>query len=287
MERYNSYKRFYHVELGWAVEDGIIQPSAGAWAQENLDYLNRPMNLLGSSIKTEKGSDKYETYIMYLQPASKVSVDTLCAGAAASGCEGPCLISSGQLGMTVGQRAATKRTLLYLLKIDYFHDRLLFEIDRAEAKARKTGVPCVFRLNGTSDIDFNTIIRARPESQFYDYTKILSRIRKNKLPNYDLTFSGSMYSTQSKRALSRAVKTNLRVAIAYNTKNLPSDNVKIHSSLVSFDDTDHRFRDGAGVIGALKRKGSNKRERSAEGYKSFFVTRDNEKEFLDIIAKAC
>jgi hypothetical protein len=56
-----------------------INASTKQWAIENLDYLNKPMNLFGSSTKVQKGSDKFETYILYLQPADKVAVKTLCA----------------------------------------------------------------------------------------------------------------------------------------------------------------------------------------------------------------
>ena len=167
-----------------------IQDAAKAWACDNLEYLNKSMKLFGTSVKVEKGSDKFDTYVMYLQPANKVAVKTLCAGAEASGCKGPCLISSGQLGMTLGQAATTKKTILYLLRNDWFNQQLLIEIDRAERKAIRTGTPALFRLNGTSDIDFEYIIRQRPDSMFYDYTKMLNRLRKNTLNNYDLTFSG-------------------------------------------------------------------------------------------------
>ena len=56
----------------------LINSATKDWAIENLDYINKPMDLFGSSTKVEKGADKYETYILYLQPADKVSVKTLC-----------------------------------------------------------------------------------------------------------------------------------------------------------------------------------------------------------------
>jgi len=262
----------------------LLTDEAKAWADTNLEYLNKPMNVFGSSVKVEKGKDKRDTYIMYLQPAGKVSKKTLCAGARASGCEAPCLIISGMLGMTTGQNAATKRTILMLLRHKWFEQQLLKEIDKAERKAEKTGIPALFRLNGTSDIDWRYIIEQRPNSQFYDYTKILSLIRKNTLKNYSLTFSGSMYTKASKSALSKAVKQGYNVAVAYNTKGLSSDNIAIPNSLADFDKSDLRPLDSKGAIGALKRKGSNKAQRAAENYKSFFVTKDNEKEFNNIIA---
>ena len=263
----------------------LINSTAKQWSIDNLDYLNKPMRFFGSSLKVEKGADKYDTYVMYLQPADKVATETLCSFAELAGCKEPCLISSGQLGMSVGQNAATKRTILMLLRPKLFESALLSEIDKAERKALKTGIPVLFRLNGTSDLDFTDIMVQRPDSMFYDYTKILSRVRKNSLSNYDLTFSGSMYSPQSKAALRKAVGAKHRIAMAYNTKGLADDGLQINHSLKSFDTTDLRHLDD-NVVGTLTRKGSNKKERAHDNLEpnSFFVTSANVAEFNDIIA---
>ena len=263
----------------------LINNSAKFWALENLEYLNKPMRFFGSSLKVEKGADKYDSYVMYLQPADKVAKKTLCAFAEKAGCKEPCLIDSGQLGMSVGQNAATKRTILMLLRPDYFKAQILAEIDKAERKALKGGMPALFRLNGTSDIDFSDIIKARPSSLFYDYTKLLSRVRKNAIANYDLTFSGSMFSMQSRSALQKAVVAGHRIAVAFNTKLIASDSLAIPDSLANFDKTDLRHLDGL-VIGALTRKGSNKKQRAYDDTlkASFFVTSANLKQFNDIIA---
>jgi hypothetical protein len=263
----------------------LVNNSAKFWALENLEYLNKPMRFFGSSLKVEKGADKYDSYVMYLQPADKVAKQTLCAFAEKAGCKEPCLIDSGQLGMSVGQNAATKRTILMLLRPDYFKSQILAEIDKAERKALKGGMPALFRLNGTSDLDFSDIIKARPRSMFYDYTKLLSRVRKNSIANYDLTFSGSMYSMQSRSALQKAVVAGHRIAVAFNTKLIASDSLVIPDSLANFDKTDLRHLDGP-VVGALTRKGSNKKQRAYDDTleASFFVTSANLKQFNDIIA---
>ena len=269
----------------------LLTNKAKLWAYSNIEYLNTPMRILGTSTKVEKGNadgvpDKRDTYIVYMQPADKVALDTICAMAVAGGCKAPCLKSSGQLGIAEGNadRAATKRTIWYLLRPLSFKVLLLKDIDKAERKAVKTGIPALFRLNGTSDLDFSDVISRRPQSQFYDYTKILSRVRKNTLDNYDLTFSASMYSVQSKAALKKAVQSRYKIAVAYNTKGLQSDNIQVPSDAVSFDNTDLRPLDAPSTIGVLKRKGSNKDQRASEGYQSFFVTADNVAEFNDIIA---
>ena len=266
-------------------ETTLINSSAKQWAIDNLDYLNKPMQFFGSSTKLEKGSDKYDSYVMYLQPADKVAAQTICAFAAKAGCKEPCLIDSGQLGMSTGQNAATKRTILMLLRPDYFKKQVLAEIDKAERRAAKPGqLPALFRLNGTSDLDFSDIINQRPDSMFYDYSKILSRVRKNTIANYDITFSGSMFSMQSRSALQKAAAAGHRIAMAFNTKLIASDSLTIPDNLADFDKTDLRHLDGP-VIGALTRKGSNKKQRAYDDTQeySFFVTGANLKQFKDII----
>ena len=94
-----------------------------------------------------------------------------------------------------------------------------------------------------------------------------------------------MYSVQSKAALKKAVQSRYKIAVAYNTKGLQSDNIQVPNDAVSFDTTDLRPLDASGTIGVLKRKGSNKVQRASEGYQSFFVTADNVTEFNNIIAR--
>lgn len=264
-----------------------LQQTAKVWAYDNLDYLNKAMKLFGTSVKVRKGSAKFNTYIMYLQPADKVAMKTLCDRADASGCKRDCLISSGQLGMTPAQNATTKKTILYLLRNNWFNQQLLIEIDSAERKAKRDNLPALFRLNGTSDIDFEYIIAQRPNSMFYDYTKVLSRLRKNVKTNYDLTFSGSMYTKQSKNALRKALQRDYRIAMAFNTKNLKDDGLQLPPNILSFDENDLRHLDPSDLLGSLKRKGSNKAQRRQENLisNSFFVTLANLKEFHDIMKR--
>jgi hypothetical protein len=264
----------------------LITEYGKTWAQDNFDYLNKPMTILGTNEKVEKGSDKFNTYILHLAPHNLISVNTLCASAEASGCAADCLAFSGRLAMKNGANAMFKRTVLMLLRPEWFESKLLSEIDKAEAKAKRDNIPPLFRLNGTSDLDWSHIFKARPESKAYDYTKVLSRIRKNNLPNYDLTFSASMYSQQSRSAFKKAVERKHRIAVAFNTKESKLDKFTIPSGFKSFDDTDLRHLDDQ-VIGVLKRKGSNISERLMENRKreSFFVTESNLEEF-NIIARS-
>jgi len=81
-------------------ESPLVNAATKAWAAENIAYLAKPkQGLLTKSVKTKKGDKIAQTYVMYMQPADKVAVNTLCAMAEASGCKKDCLISSGHLGM--------------------------------------------------------------------------------------------------------------------------------------------------------------------------------------------
>lgn len=264
----------------------LINTASKVWARDNLEYLNSDNRLLGTSTKLEKGKDKFSSYVLYLQPSDKVATSTLCPMAETAGCKAPCLITSGRLGMKNGQAAATRRTILLLLQPVYFTSKLLSEIDAAERKALKTGIPALFRLNGTSDIAWTKIIDARPDSMFYDYTKNVSILRHaSKRANYDATFSGSMYSARSRSDLRLAVLRGDRVAMAFNTKNIGSDNLNT-GSFYSFDVTDLRHMDPKGIVGSLTSKGSSKAKRASEDLQdaSFFVTSKNINTFRDLIA---
>jgi hypothetical protein len=265
----------------------LLSYDAIVWARANLEYLNSGNRLLGTSTKLEKGSDLYSSYVLYLQPADKVAARTLCPMAELAGCKEACLITSGRLGMSSAQAAATRRTVLMLITPEYFEEKLLSEIDAAERKALKTGIPALFRLNGTSDINFTHIIDQRPDSLFYDYSKLSAQLRRSAVrPNYDVTYSASMYSERSKYELKLAVLRQDKIAVAFNTKGIKSDTLGTQG-LYSFDTTDLRHLDPRATIGSLTSKGSNKAFRAREDVKvnSFFVTSANAAEFNSIIAR--
>lgn len=272
------------ITLQEIAESSLVNEATKAWAAENIAYLAKPkQGLLTKSVKTKKGDKIAQTYVMYMQPADKVAVNTLCAMAGPSGCKAPCLISSGHLGMDAGQRKATWRTLLFLVKPDLFSQLLRAEIEGLAAFHGAMDEALYIRLNGTSDIDFSDFIGSMPHVEFYDYTKLLSRVRKNTLSNYDLTFSGSMYSPASRAALRKAVTRGHRIAVAFNTKNAKADTLEVPEGLADFDKTDLRPLDGP-VIGALTRKGSSAAERRADDVdSSFFVTNSNKAQFLELI----
>jgi hypothetical protein len=263
--------------------NGHINEAARDWALDNLTYLARPMRLLTTNtVKTNKGKKKgYTTAVLYLQPAAKVTARTICPAAKMAGCEEGCLISSGRLGMTNGQMAATKRTILWAINPDLFEASLVSEIEKLHAKHGDT---LAVRLNGTSDIDWHSLIALLPGVQFYDYTKVYARVERNSLPNYALTYSGSAYSAKSREITARAIKAGHNVALAFNTKQAQGE-FELPAELADFDETDLRFLDAKGCTGALSRKGSSKATRQAEhNQASFFFTPETYQDMQNLIA---
>jgi hypothetical protein len=115
------------------------------------------------------------------------------------------------------------------------------------------------RVNGTSDLPGDAIDLARrhPSVQFYDYTKIVSTLKRDLPANYHLTLSYDAKSVPwsvCKSALRRGVN----VAVAFAVKrgeDLPAYWRGV--PVIDGDEHDLRFIDGArGVVVGLRAKGA-------------------------------
>ena len=259
----------------------LLNNTAQKWALDNWEYLTKtdtPLINVNSSTKIEKGQKiNVNTGILYLKPADQVTTKTLCAAADLMGCKKGCLINSGQLGKKAGSNAATKRTIMFALQPETFKKHLRIEILKHQLEYGET---LAIRLNGTSDIDFSDIIASMPDQQFYDYTKVYSRVVKNHLSNYDLTFSGSANNAKSLQMTARAIGAGYRTVLAVNTAETKGE-YKLPAMLgdiplINMDDTDARFKDNKKAVGVLKRKGSNKVQRATDEITGgFFFNQSN------------
>jgi len=278
---YEHYKK--HAELNHLIYFDGKNTTLGQVLDDHKDYFNKPPSyLLGidSSYKVAKGKKlKVITAIQYLAPDRMVTSNTLCPNAERNGCSDACLKDSGRLGMMNSQRAMINRTLFYLYMNDSYYRQLRYEIDKAYMTY---GDDLAVRLNGTSDINYKDLVKDYPHIQFYDYTKNRNMLMKNKNKNHHYTFSGSMFSDYSIKELKQAVKDKLNIALAFNTANSKQDTLKIPSKLfgvelVSFDETDARFKDDQGSIGYLTRKGSSIKVRKQDDQEinNFFITSSN------------
>ena len=278
---YKHYKK--HAELNHSIYFDGKNTTLGQVLDDHKEYFNKPPSyLLGidSSYKVAKGKKlKVVTAIQYLPSDKMISSNTFCSNADRNGCAKDCLKDSGRLGMMSSQRAMISRGLFYLYMNDSYERQLRYELDKAYMTY---GNDLAVRLNGTSDINYKDIIKDYPHIQFYDYTKNRNMMMKNKNKNHHYTFSGSMFSDYSIKELKQAVKDKLNIALAFNTANSKQDKLKIPSKLfgvelVSFDETDARFKDDQGSIGYLTRKGSSikVRQQDDKEINNFFVTSSN------------
>lgn len=223
-------------------------------------------SLLGEqNAKTTKGAAKgYLTGILYMMPD-----DTLCPMSELAGCRTPCLVSAGRASFdqNIGKVRAA-RTAFFHHDRENFVKLLCKEIDRIIKKAEKQGLVPVFRLNGTSDIDWSNVkldngknvFEQYPEIQFYDYTKSPSIIRKaSQVPNWHITASYSEANAKYQKLISEAAdKYGANLAVVFDSKSLPL--TFAGKPVINGDETDLRFLDDSASIVGLSAKGKAKQD---------------------------
>ena len=231
------------------------------------------MKLLGignnaKTVKSDKGGE-YLTGIMYLDPRNT----KICPYQDIAKCKVGCLNTAGRAGIIKkGEKtnnilqARARKTDLFFEDRKEFMRLIVKDIEALIRKSDRLGVkPCV-RLNGTSDIQWetikldngNTIFEEFPSVQFYDYTKIPTRKVKH-IKNYHLTWSYSEANEKYANYWREALAKGMNIATVFR-KDLPKSykNVKV----VSGDMNDLRFTDPVGVIVGLKAKGKARKDTS-------------------------
>ena len=233
-----------------------------------------------NNAKTVKGEAYgYVTNILYLAPSVLSGLNT-CASATA-GCTRACLgteaghaaiIKTGERSNNV-LRARIRKTLWYFYRRDEFMARLVREIENALKRNAQLDMDSAFRLNGTSDLRWETvpvtrggqgfanIFAAFPEVRFYDYTKHSNR-RIAGIPNYSVTFS--LAESNAPQAL-QAFANGLNVAMVFRSAEIIPEHVHLGpAEIPTFDGdaSDLRFLDPRGVVVALYAKGGAKHDTS-------------------------
>ena len=231
------------------------------------------MKLLGignnaKTIKSDKGGE-YLTAIMYLEPRNT----RICPYQDIAKCKEGCLNTAGRAGIirkgeTTNNiiEARKRKTNLFLEDRPEFMRLIVKDIEAVIRKADKLGVkPCV-RLNGTSDIQWetieldsgNNIFEEFPNVIFYDYTKIPTR-KVSKFKNYHLTWSYSEANQKYADYFKTALDKGMNVAVVFKNE-LPVSYK--NTRVINGDKDDLRFLDDKGVIVGLKAKGKAKKDTS-------------------------
>jgi hypothetical protein len=226
--------------------------------------------------KIEKGTKRgYLTAILHLAPA-KLSGFNVCPKAT-KGCAAACLNTAGRGGIGLDadglnaiQRARiakTRRIMNRDTRADFMAE-LVRDIEAVIRKAERDDLTPVFRLNGTSDLRWETmpvlrghtfhanIMLAFPDVQFYDYTKLPNR---RDLPaNYHLTFSladGNMLDAKLALANGMSVAAVVRDPANPGRRKLNLPATWKGHPVVDGDESDLRFLDPPASWVMLRAKG--------------------------------
>ena len=206
--------------------------------------------------KTVKGEAMgYLTFIMHLAPSTLSGYNT--CPMASEGCASACLNTAGRGRFTATQEARIRKTKYFFENRDAFMQQLVKDVEAAIRKAAREGFVPVFRLNGTSDIrwetvavnGFRNIMEMFPQVQFYDYTKLPNR--RNIPSNYHLTFSRS----ESNEYM---IPQDMNVAVVFDELPETWNGRKV----IDGTETDLRFLDEPGVVVGLLAKGKAKKDTS-------------------------
>ena len=216
---------------------------------------------IDNNAKTVKGQkDGYMTAILYLAPSNQSGFNT--CPMASEGCKKACLYTAGHGAFNNVQQGRINNTRWFIQERTTFMEQLRKEITNHIKNATKKGfIPCI-RLNGTSDISWETtgIFEQFPQVQFYDYTKIYKRALKfvnGQYPsNYHLTYS--LNEDNYEQAFDILLKGGNISAVFRNE--LP-ETYKGYR-VINADETDLRFTDDNNIIAGLMAKGKAKKDYS-------------------------
>ena len=223
------------------------------------------MKLLSyTNAKTIKGEVLgIKTAILYLSPGS-LSGTNLCKWAN-KGCLLACLNTAGMGAFSNVQKARLAKTRIYLDHKAEFMMMLRADIRSHIKRSEAEGLSPAVRLNGTSDVEWETtgIMEEFREVQWYDYTKSPWRAiayANGKMPkNYHLIFSRSGSNNRWVQQMPKKVN----IAVVFDVakgKSLPAK--WMGRRVVDGDISDARFLDKEGVIVGLRAKGKGRHDTS-------------------------
>jgi hypothetical protein len=215
-------------------------------------------------------STEYNTSILYLAPADEAGTGVNMCPASTPGCRASCLFTSGRGRFESVREARIKKTQMLVDAPELFLELLLEDLEYLVRIQNKTQVKQAVRLNGTSDVlwesipvvrngqEFEGIPQAFPELMFYDYTKVVNRPAVLRpIANYNLTISAAEYT--SDRMISLLIDKGFNVSKVFR-KELPE--TYLGHKVIDGTLHDMRFLDDWGVIVGLVAKGQARKDTS-------------------------
>jgi hypothetical protein len=206
-----------------------------------------------------------ETHILYMSPYNQNSKGVNLCPKASKGCIIACLFTAGRGAFNSIQEARKNRTELYLNNRQEFCERIAKELELLNKKAQNKGAKIAVRLNGTSDLDLIAIINNRlnidilndfENLEFYDYTKVLGKVKKYAGTRYKLTFSRA---ENNEAEVIEALTYGVPVSVVFHHKNeLPQ--TYLGTMVIDGDKADDLMLDSGAVILGLKAKGRAKKD---------------------------
>jgi hypothetical protein len=215
-----------------------------------------------SNAKTAKNDIK--SFILYLSPSTQNDKGLNLCPHASAGCIVACLNTAGLAGVYPKIiQSRINKTNFYANKKAQFLNMLAHEIKNEIRKA--DGQKLVFRLNGTSDLDFVFLLKkytgldllSLENVYFYDYTKVLARAKRYlNSDNYTVTFSRS---ESNEIEFLEAVKLGINTAVVFS-HSLPK--MYAGATVIDGDKSDIEMIYNKGIILGLKAKGKAKKDLS-------------------------
>lgn len=229
---------------------------------------SRKLLAIDTNAKTVKGQKYgFMTGILYIAPHT-ISGNNTCPMAMIAACDKACLYSAGRGAFNSVQQSRIDKAKWFFDDRSSFVDQIIRDIGKLLRKAEAAGMTPLVRLNGTSDIRWESIpvthkgitypnlMALFPHVQFYDYTKLANR--KNVPANYDLTFSYSGTPAYQKY-VNIARDNGMRIAVVFrNAKDIPASFLGMEC--IGGDDSDIRHLEPQGVVVALYAKGPAKND---------------------------
>jgi hypothetical protein len=237
-------------------------------AKLTKSILSKPNTNTKLSKSTQR-TEGYKLYSLFLAPAGSSGYNT-CPWSSEE-CVKLCLNTSGRGAMMSVQKARIAKTAMMVERPYLFMENLLCEMYYAMRHATKNNYSLALRLNGTSDIVWESAapfiehlcqnghvdeelphIKELVKFNLYDYTKSFARASKPK-PWYDFTlsYSGTNWS-DCERVLNDKTA---RVAVVFSSY-IPETYKGF--VVVNGDLDDYRFLDKKGCIVGLKYKSTGK-----------------------------